>query len=478
MAAGSEVPTHGPLNIGYGFSPSVYQPQAIAVPQGAGALWAGVGKTALDAGAAIQSAAQALQQSPVNPMVKQQQLEAKDRAQMGQKITDYAKAHPGFLRALGSEGPGGASLAAPATLPVNAVTQWGLDEDESSPPPEVKKEEPKDEPKKDEPKTDEPKTEPTHQEEMGQSTPAANLQSALASLRVPSQGGSSAAMSAGGDGQLNTGQPQDPGIQATPAPQPSGSIWSPGRPAPLAPPAPGPAPAPAQQPAPAQSQTPAAATQADQASMAQWRAQNEHPVMSSQDALGWMKNFDTGVKRATYLPMGGPGGSPAFAFHMDGGGINTVPVSQMAQKGGGPLIASQNTSQVISSTDQAQQGGPGAQGQPPAPQDQTQVPPQTPPNISPPPPANLPPAAPTGQPQMQPTGQVSPGPTGTSAQPWGPPPAPTGPAPVGAPNMLTDAAPYLRTASGSCYLALISSRASPCRDPNRAAPAALNRAEI
>ena len=79
--------------------------------------------------------------------------------------------------------------------------------------------------------------------------------------------------------------------------------------------------------------------------------------------------------------MGGPGGSPAYAFHMKGGGQNIVPVSQMVQKGAGPLIAAQNTSQVISATDQQQQQQQLAQNQP---------------NISPPPPANLPPAAPTG----------------------------------------------------------------------------------
>jgi hypothetical protein len=274
------------------------------------------------------------------------------------------------------------------------------------------------------------------------------------------------------------------------APPQSSSIWSPMRPLPMAPPAPTGQPqptypeqqSPSQTPAaatrvdqaamqpvvrsqtpaaatqadqanmqpPAQSQTPAAATQADQAAMQKWQEQNAHPVMSSQDALSWMKNQTTLAQDATYLPMGGPGGSPAFAFHIKGGGINTVPVSQMVAKGAGPLVAAQNTSQVISSTDQAQQ--PNISPPPPA-----NLPQQ--PNISPPPPPNLPPAAPG----------VAPMPTGTGAaatQPvsatLGPPPAPSmqsgtgagaqqpvsvtgGPQPASTTpgyNMLTEAAPY------------------------------------
>jgi hypothetical protein len=119
----------------------------------------------------------------------------------------------------------------------------------------------------------------------------------------------------------------------------------------------------------------------DQQQLAAWQGQNAHPVMSSQDALNWAKNFDTGVHRATYLPNGGPGQQPAFAFHMKGGGVNTVPLSQMVSNGAGPLIAGQNTSAVLSGSDQIE--GQSGQGQQP------------------------PPAAP-GQPtdQMQPTGAV------------------------------------------------------------------------
>jgi hypothetical protein len=145
--------------------------------------------------------------------------------------------------------------------------------------------------------------------------------------------------------------------------------------------------------------------------MQKWQNQSMGQPMTSQDALAWAKGQSTLNQDATYLPMGGPNGAPAFAFHVKGGGMNIVPVSQMVQRGAGPLVASQNTSQVISQADQQQQAG--AQGQPPAPQgDQGQPPPQI---------AQGPPAAPVGPLPGQP--QVA------QAQPQypnisGPPPAP------------------------------------------------------
>jgi hypothetical protein len=205
--------------------------------------------------------------------------------------------------------------------------------------------------------------------------------------------------------------------------------------APSAPPAPaGPAP---QQPPP-QSQTPAAATQSDAAAMAQWQAQNAHPVMSSADALKWMKNQTTLAQDATYLPMGGPGGSP-YAFHIKGGGINTVPVSQMISKGAGPLVAAQNTSAVLSQTDQMQQpgampSGTGAGAAQPSASAGTPPPAQPPqqyPNVSPPPPG------PVQQPaQPQPGGQtwnpLRPAPLAGPGAPVPPPPAPGMPSGTGA----------------------------------------------
>lgn len=417
---------------------------------GAGQLWAQVGKTALDAASQFNQTAQMIQQSPLNPAVKAQMNYNVDQYKAAQDHIDYIKSLGALGQVVQKTGQGGLetvpiasiqdpTLAARMTANMGLTPKPGGSGSGPSAPinnPSQQQASPQDQGQSDiqqhpenyflnpatgsyERRADAPPIQTPQQGQpqqkrpptagdMGKTTSAAPA--APASMDkiglVPSQGGSTAASTAGGDGILNTGQPQSPDIIATPAQKPSGSIWSPMRPTPMAPPAPD-----GSQPAqpPAQGQSPAAATKADQASMQQWQNQNAHPVMSSQDALAWMKTQTTLAQDATYLPMGGPGGSPAFAFHIKGGGINTVPVSQMVAKGAGPLVAAQNTSQVISKTDQ--QGGDqgsGAQGQPPAPQ--TPPPGLTPPNLSPPPPANLP--------QMQPTGQVS-----------GAPAAPTGPAP-------------------------------------------------
>jgi hypothetical protein len=148
--------------------------------------------------------------------------------------------------------------------------------------------------------------------------------------------------------------PYTPPTQVTPPPAPSGK--------PQAAP---------NQPAPNQGIVQAGP---DQQSLVAWQNQNAHPVMSSTDALNWAKNFDTGAQRATYMPSGGPGGEPAYAFHMKGGGVNTVPLSQMVKNGAGPLVASQNTSQVLNAQPQQQGSGqaPSAPGQQPQPQPQAQ----------------------------------------------------------------------------------------------------------
>ena len=398
--------------------------------EGAGQIWAGIGKTAMEA---AQQAGQMLQNSRLNPAFAAQQDYQGAQYKAAQDEIAWRQSLGPLGHVTASTGPQGLTEAAPASISdptLAAAWQAGAIRNvpkpggnQTGPPPAVNdpsNPNPQQQPqtaqqagqsdlqqhpeyyfqnpatgsyerRQDAPPIQAPaaptapqaKPPPTAGE-MGRSASAAqpDLSAGLASTLVPSQGGSTAAMSAGGGGMPNTGQPQSPDIQATPAGPQGGSIWSPMR-SPMAPPAPGAAPA--QPPA----QTPAGATQADQASMAQWQAQNAHPVMSSQDALAWMKGQTTLAQDATYLPMGGPGGQPAFAFHMKGGGINTVPVSQMVQKGAGPLVAAQNTSQVISATDQQQQAG--AQGQPPAPQG----PPGPPPGAQGQPPAPQgPPAAP------------------------------------------------------------------------------------
>jgi hypothetical protein len=96
--------------------------------------------------------------------------------------------------------------------------------------------------------------------------------------------------------------------------------------------------------------------------MKQWQDQNAHPVMDSKTALDWGQRFDSGISRAVYLPHGGPGGEPAYALSSGGknGASNIVPLSQMVQNGAAPLVAAQNTSQVLSAADaQRQQQQPG-----------------------------------------------------------------------------------------------------------------------
>lgn len=95
--------------------------------------------------------------------------------------------------------------------------------------------------------------------------------------------------------------------------------------------------------------------------MANWQAQNAHPVADSQSALDWAKRFHTGYKTATYLPHGGPNGEPAYNFS-DGKSSNIVPISQMVQNGFGPTVAAQSTSSVLSAAERIQQAGQGATG--------------------------------------------------------------------------------------------------------------------
>lgn len=117
-----------------------------------------------------------------------------------------------------------------------------------------------------------------------------------------------------------------------------------------------PAPGGNQQPQPATNQNQGivyqpGAGQPSQQDLLAWQNQNAHPVMNSQDALNWAKGFDTAIRRATYLPHGGPNGEPAFAFS-DGKSQNVVPLSQIRQNGGQGLIAGQNTSQVLNTAQQ------------------------------------------------------------------------------------------------------------------------------
>jgi hypothetical protein len=454
MAAGSEVPQKGVLQAS-GYTP--VETRLNPPIQLQAADWAGVGRTALAAADQFNKTAQMIQASPLNPMVKAQQLAQKSASEAGiadqqwrnnlpnnfGRLMEYTDEHgnvismaPGQiqdpttlanLQAAMKIGAGGGSTEhgkAPAVSEETArdgdssQTQTQDQGFESSEYPAAGGQQPPQpqQPKKKTPPTAEQQAHPgsTQTSTVSPALMAGGSdEQALAAARAASSG--SDAAQEGTPASMTFTNPATGNVE----PLKTDSVFA-SRPAAPAPPAPT---GPQQPPV---SQTPAAATQADQAAMQKWQNQNAHPVMSSQDALAWAKNQSTLNTDATYLPMGGPGGSPAFAFHVKGGGMNIVPVSQMVQKGAGPLVAAQNTSQVISSTDQQQQ--PNISPPPPA-----NLPQQ--PNISPPPPANLPPAAPgiapmptgTGAAAPQPV-SATPGPTAAPPQQYpnisGPPPAP------------------------------------------------------
>jgi hypothetical protein len=439
------------LNIPYSYSPVETKLNPPIQLPSTGELWAKVGQTAMEASKQIQ-------ESALNPAVRAQMKYAIDNFKRGQEIIQHHRAlgEKGFL--LGRATTQGAEELSPAE---SGAAFAPLFQPKIPPPPG---EEPPPAPGH-APGTGNEPQEKTDQEKTQQSTgPYGGLEEKSApptqpkvdpehpekfndtalNTQVPSRGGSTAALTAGPGGQLNTGQPQSSDVQAQsaaayrlqyaaqhpqgapqgmflnpatgsyeplqtqppaqvqPASQPQGgSIWSPQRPTPMAPPAPttGPQmtlgataqPPPGMELAGTEQAFPQQPPQADRAALASWQAQNAHPVMSSNDALNWAKNYDTGAQRATYLQHGGPGGEPAYAFHMKGGGVNTVPISQIVKNGGGPFVAGQNTSAMLSTSDALSNPPPGQA--PPAQGGQVWNP-QQPAPIQPEPP----PAAPEQQP--------------------------------------------------------------------------------
>ena len=416
------------IQAGYSFSPTEYRPQQINVPSGAGALWAQVGQTAL---AAAERAGNTLQQSPLNPMVKAKMDAQIAASQQGIEQGNWLTSLPNNVGRymIGRDAQGNAILQPPSqitdpTLAAQFQQTTGLvpktgdnkTGDNGGPPavnnpaagnqqnttstPYGGMEE------KNAPSQTTPSGPPTTGD-MGKSASTSDdyLLRMRAERKLLGLDTSDAAQEGTPPGMTYT-NPATGNVEPLKTEAPSVfAAKGPGQP----PPAPN---------QPPQAQTPAAATQTDQAAMAQWQAQNAHPVMSSQDALAWMKTQTTLAQDATYLPMGGPSGSPAFAFHMKGGGINTVPVSQMIQKGAGANVAAQNTSLILSKTDQSQGGDQGAAGMPSgtgAGAPQPVAPDQSQPQIA----QNGPPPAPTG---AMPSGTGAGAPQGLP--PSGPPPAP------------------------------------------------------
>jgi hypothetical protein len=366
-----------------GFTPSEYRATPVNVPSEAGALWAQVGKTALEA---AKQAGGMLQDSPLNPAVKEQMNYAINNYKLGETQNDYIRSLGPWGHLLVQTSPQGPTTISPGqitdptmaarilqrmgigipappppapgpqdkqpdkTTPPQTVPEtggqgysasWGASAAERAAPSTATK-----------PKTTQPTT--TNPGDLlvpgSASTDNAFLLRQMEQERQAAGLGGSQVAQQGTPSSMTFTNPATGNVQPLQTP----SVFA-SRPAAPAPAAPTGQP---QQPQPV-SQTPAAASQADQAAMQQWQEQNAHPVMSSQDALAWMKSQTTLVQDATYLPNGGPGGSPAYAFHMKGGGMNIVPVSQMIQKGAGPMVAAQNTSAVLSKSDQLSGQRPG-----------------------------------------------------------------------------------------------------------------------
>lgn len=355
------------LNIGYQYTP--VETRLNPVMQLQAADWAGVGKTALAAAGQLQSSVEMLQKSPVNPAVKAQMLAQQRSAQEGVKQFDYLNQQRAGRSVIAIDAQGNAVTMAPASIQdPNLATLFYPPDFPPKPERQPKKETTTEE-------TPTPKT-VTEQPAEGYSASAAVRGAAPAApsakpktgaapinpgdLLTPSQNQTNAAIQEAL--QRNRIVSSEQGIPAGYQPpqqaQPS-SIWSPQRPSPMAPPAPAEAPPEAQPPVP----------QTDPAALQQWQSTTQTEPMTAGDAMNWMKRKTTLAQDATYLPHGGPPGAdgqpePAYAFHMKGGGINTVPISQMVKDGGGPIVAAQNTSAVLSQADKLQQPPQVAQAQP------------------------------------------------------------------------------------------------------------------
>ena len=102
-----------------------------------------------------------------------------------------------------------------------------------------------------------------------------------------------------------------------------------------------------------------------QQDLTNWQNTTQTEPMTADDAMKYIRRKTTLAQDATYLPHGGPNNEPAFAFHMKGGGINTIPLSQMVKDGAGPTVAAQNTSAVLSQSDRLKQQQQNALAAPP-----------------------------------------------------------------------------------------------------------------
>jgi hypothetical protein len=348
------------------------------VPTEAGALWAGVGKTAMEA-------ANQLMSSPINPLVREQMKEGVQRAQLGEAAMKHAAANKNWLYGTVAETPQGATMVAPITQPVTQQAAQNIDTTgDGSDNKTVTKPNP----------TITRTGKNTGVDENGQpyyeAKPGSNQWTSGTPPQPPpkdpsagmAQGGLVRGYDAGGTvssesksdaaplnqmalerqaaglgtrmflnpstGNYEPTQAQEPPPQVNP-PQQGGSIWSPARrPTPLAPPAP-------DNQAPQQAQ--AAPPPPEASALAHWQDQNVHPVIAPKAVLdAFRTNVSTAAQDATYLSGGGIKGEPAWVINLKGGGSTTISASQLAATPWGrALMTNHNASEVLEQQSNAQQ---------------------------------------------------------------------------------------------------------------------------
>lgn len=336
------------LSIPYQFQPTVTQLGGSHLFGGAGEILAGAGKTAL-AGAA--QLFQTLKESPLNPLVKAKMDAGIKAAQQGMDITDWANQQGQAGKMLFGVTPEGtaAMTSGAAASQLNPMVGTSLLANEPG----------------------KPQVNQPHRGNDPSETPVTPPVPAPAPAPGPT--GTFVNPATGNVEPLQTTPPgAQPTPQAQPQPnqppkypqdllRPTASMF--GRPGGQPPAAPDFSGQLAQFNVPSRGGTTAglsastepAADQKAQQDLANWQNTTQTEPLTADDAMKWIRRQTTKAKHATYMPHGGPNNSPAFAFDMDGGGSNIIPVTQMVQNGAGPSVAAQNTSVVLSQSDKIKQ---------------------------------------------------------------------------------------------------------------------------
>lgn len=378
---------------------------------GTGELWAQVGRTALEAGHQIQSSA-------LNPAVRAQMQYATDQYKRGEEQLAFMRQMGPYGNLLTQTTPQGTTQIAPGTItdptmaarmleamklgpspggggsgPAPAVNTGGAPQPSQAPQPGQAAPPPA--PAKKGPPTTSEMGKPQASTDSADANLAAStdnnfLLSRMMQERQAAGLGSSAAAQQGTPSGMTFLNPATGNVEPLQTQAPTSIFGTQNAPAaPAAPSQPPPG-----QPGSAISQV----TQQPGVALANWQAQNVHPVIAPKAVLDAVRtNVSTAAQDATYLPNGGVNGEPAWAIHMKGGGQSTISASQLAASPWGrTLMATHNASEVMEQQNQQppQTNQPGNMllqpqpGQPAAQGSQVWSPQQ---------PAPGPPAAPSGQ---------------------------------------------------------------------------------